>query len=171
MRLIIVCVETNKRAKTDVSYINKAIRYFYDIDNNEVRLYFKYYDSKKNYADKKKLKEIIEDCKAIGKEKSTVLFCVDTDEYENSIEDIKLNSEIQKFCQQNLFRFTWFCRDVEEVFLHKQVHQNEKVQESKRFARTKGIGKANENDLKAINFSKRKSNLLNNLDDILSRKK
>ena len=58
MRLVIVCVETNKRANTDASYINKAIRHFYDVDNNEVRLAFKFYDSKRNYADKKKLKEI-----------------------------------------------------------------------------------------------------------------
>ncbi len=27
MKLVIVCVETNKRANTDVSYINKAIRH------------------------------------------------------------------------------------------------------------------------------------------------
>ena len=170
MRLVIVCVETNKRANTDASYINKAIRHFYDVDNNEVRLSFKFYISKRNYADKNKLKEIMEDCKAVGVDNSTILFCVDTDEYEMSAEDIKLNLEIEKFCQQNNFRFTWFCRDVEEVFLHKKVHHNEKVQESKRFARANGIGQACENDLKATIFSRRKSNLLNNLDDILKRK-
>lgn len=170
MKLVIVCVETNKRANTDVSYINKAIRHFYDVDNNNVKMSFKFYDTKTNYADKKLLKEIKEDCKAVGEENSIVLFCVDTDEYEISVDDIKLNSEIEIFCQQNNFRFTWFCRNVEEVFLHKRVNHNVKVQESKRFARANGIGQACENDLKAAVFSRRKSNLLNNLDDILKRK-
>lgn len=172
MRLVIVCVETNKRANTDASYINKAIKHFYDVDkNNDVKILFKFYDTKTNYTDKKLLKEIKEDCKVVGEENSVVLFCVDTDEYEVSADDIKLNLEIERFCQQNNFRFTWFCRDVEEVFLHKRVHHNEKVQESKRFARSNGIGQTCENDLKATTCSKRKSNLLDNLDDVLRRKK
>lgn len=170
MKLVIVCVETNKRANTDVSYINKAIKHFYHVNNNEVRLAFKFYETKTNYADKKLLKEIKDDCKAVGENNATVLFCIDTDEYEVSVEDVKLNTEIEKFCQQNGLRFTWFCRDVEEVFLHKQLHHNEKVRESKKFAKIQGIGLACENDLKSTTFSKRKSNLLNNLDDVLRRK-
>lgn len=170
MKLVIVCVETNKRANTDVSYINKAIRYFYYIDSNEVKLDFKFYETKTNYANKKLLKEIKDDCKVVGENNATVLFCIDTDDYEVRVEDARLNKDIENFCQQNGFRFTWFCRDVEEVFLHRQLHHKEKVSESKKFAMKDGIGQACEKDLHVTTFSKRKSNLLNNLDDVLRRK-
>ena len=38
----------------------------------------------------------------------------------------KLNADIENFCHQNGYKFIWFCRDVEEVFLHKTVEDSKK---------------------------------------------
>ncbi len=169
MKLVLICVETNSKANTDRIYINKAIKYFYE-NNNEISIKYKYLNSKSNYANLKLLKEIKADVKIVGIENTTVLFCVDTDEFDINPLDKKLNKEIEEYCKKNGFRFTWFCKNVEEVFLHKKVDHNEKLKESRRFNSIEGIGRATENDLKSHTFNNRKSNLLNNLDDVLKRK-
>ena len=52
MKLLIVCVESNKNAKTDAAYIEKAIKEYYVI-NNDVKLSFIFMNSKSEYRKQK----------------------------------------------------------------------------------------------------------------------
>lgn len=46
-RIILICVETTKEAKTDSIYIDKTLKYVYNIDN-ETKIEYEYLTSKTN---------------------------------------------------------------------------------------------------------------------------
>ena len=118
MRQVILCVETNKQANADVGYIDAVIKQLYQI-GTEIKLQYKYFNGKGGYNAPKLLKEIKKDIAALkGGSSSEVIYCIDTDKYDSDAEVQKLNADIENFCHQNGYRFIWFCRDVEEVFLH-----------------------------------------------------
>ena len=117
MRQVILCVETNKQANTDVGYIDAVIKQLYQI-GTEIKLQYKYFNGKGGYNAPKLLKEIKNDIAALkGTSSSEVIYCIDTDKYDSEAEVQKLNTDIENFCHQNGYKFIWFCRDVEEVFL------------------------------------------------------
>lgn len=169
MKLVIICVETNERANTDPCYIDKVIRNYYRIDNN-IKLSYKYLNSKTKYQSKALLKEIFEDCKAVGVENSYVVYCIDTDNYNSNYEDKTKFNEIAEFCFQKNFSLVWFCKDIEDVFLHKKISDHEKKKIAIQFSKSKHTGLATENDLRATSVSNRKSNILTIFDSILIRK-
>ncbi len=169
MKLVIICVETNERANTDPCYIDKVIRNYYLIDNN-IRLSYKYLNSKTQYKNKKTLQEISKDCKAVGTVNHSVVYCIDADKCDSDYEDKVRFEEIADFCSQKGFSLVWFSRDIEDVFLHKKISNHDKKKMAIKFSKSKGIGKATENDLRATNVSNQKSNILNVLDGILIRK-
>lgn len=169
MKLVIICVETNERANTDPCYIDKVIRNFYHIDNN-IRLSYKYLHSKTQYKNKKTLQEISRDCKVVGTENFSVVYCIDADKCDSTYEDKVRFDEIADFCSQKGFSLVWFCKNIEDVFLHKKISNHEKKRMAIKFSKSKGIGLAKEKDLKATSVSNQKSNILNILDDILIRK-
>ena len=101
---------------------------------------------------------IKKDIKALKDESlSNVVYFIDTDKYDSNPEDQQLNSEIQAFCQQNGYKLIWFCRDVEEVFLHKMVDDSKKKVEVAKFKSGNNLGKATEATLSATSMSKKKS--------------
>lgn len=169
MKLVIICVETNERANTDPCYIDKVIRKYYRIDNS-IRLSYKYLDSKTQYKNKKTLQEISKDCKVVGIANSFVVYCIDTDNYNSNYEDTVRFSEIEEFCSQKGFSLVWFCKDIEDVFLHKKIPNHEKKKVAIQFSKSKNTGLATENDFKAKSIFNQKSNILNVFDNILVRK-
>ena len=168
MNLIIICVETRKRANTDPAYIDNAIKHFYKIDN-QTRILYKYFDGKCKYKKRAFINEIKDDRKAKAVSHSSVIYCIDTDKLSDP-DRKKENDAIKVFCQSKGYYFVWMCESVEEVFLHKKVPDSSKVDEAKRFARTGGIGVATKQTLSSQGIKNQRSNLLTVLDKILTRK-
>ena len=169
MKLLIVCVESNKNAKTDAAYIEKAIKEYYVI-NNDVKLSFIFMNSKSEYRKQKYAKEIEQLRNYVGKDNTRVLFCVDTDNYDTSSEDQKLNDEIQKYCNDKDYSFVWFCKCIEEVFLHTKVSSHNKVSESKKFGAADGLKFATKENLSSKSMSQYKSNILLEIGNFINHK-
>ena len=170
MKQVILCVETNKKAKTDVGYIDAVIKKLYQI-GTEIKLQYKYFNGKGGYNAPKLLKEIKNDIAALkGTSSSEVIYCIDTDKYDSEAEVQKLNADIENFCHQNGYKFIWFCRDVEEVFLHKTVEGSKKKAEVAKFKSGNNLGKATKATLSVNSMAKKKSNMLLVLDQVLDRK-
>ena len=170
MRQVILCVETNKQANTDVGYIDAVIKQLYQI-GTEIKLQYKYFNGKGGYNAPKLLKEIKKDIAALkGGSSSEVIYCIDTDKYDSAAEVQKLNADIENFCHQNGYRFIWFCRDVEEVFLHTKVDDSKKKEAVAKFKVGNGLGQANEQTLSARSMARKQSNMLIVLDQVLKRK-
>lgn len=81
-----------------------------------------------------------------------------------------MNTDIENFCRQNGYKFVWFCRDIEEVFLHKTVDDSKKKEEVAKFKKGNDLGKATEQTLSARSIARKKSNMLLVLDQVLNRK-
>ena len=170
MKQVILCVETNKKAKTDVGYVDVVIKQLYQI-GTEIKLQYKYFNGKGGYDAPKLLKEIKRDIAALkGRSSSEVIYCIDTDKYDSDAEVKKLNVDIENFCNQKGYKFIWFCCDVEEVFLHATVDDSKKKETVAKFKAKNDLGKATEETLSATSMAKKKSNMLLVLDQILNRK-
>ncbi len=170
MKQLILCVETNKKADTDPGYIDAVIKQLYQI-GTEVKLQYEYFNGKGGYKSSSILKKIEKDIKAVNDETlSEVIYFIDTDKYDSNAEDQKLNVEIQTFCQQRGYKLIWFCRNIEEVFLHKTVEVSKKKIEVAKFKLGKGLGKATEATLSASLMARKKSNMLIVLDQLLDRR-
>lgn len=169
MKQVIFCVETNNIARSDPHYIEKAVKHFYKIDDN-VKLDYVYLDGKGNYNKPHILQDISNLCKRASHMKHYVIYCIDTDDLDNPDRQ-KETKKIQRFCKKRQFEFVWFCRDIEEVFLHKRVSKSKKVSEAKKFSSTNGLGKASPAALHSTSYGQYKSNLLTVLDGILKKNK
>lgn len=170
MKQVILCVETNKKAKTDVGYIDAVIKQLYCIDS-EIKLQYEYFNGKGGYKDSTVLENIEKDMNALKERSlSKVVYFIDADKYDSNPEDQQLNTDIENFCQQNGYKFVWFCRDIEEVFLHKTVGDSKKKEEVAKFKKGNNLGKATEKTLSARSMARKKSNMLLVLDQVLNRK-
>lgn len=69
------------------------------------------------------------------------------------------------------YKYVWFCRDVEEVFLHKRIDKSEKKREAIKFSHLRDLGKATELSLSSKTENIYKSNLLCVLDAFMERKR
>lgn len=170
MKQVILCVETNKKAKTDVGYIDAVIKQLYQI-NSEIKLQYEYIEGKGGYNASKLLKSIKNDIKALKDESlSKVVYFIDTDKYDSNPEDQKLNAEIQTFCSKKGYELVWFCRDIEEVFLHRSIEDSKKKDAVAKFKFEGGLGQATQETLSSSTMAKKKSNMLLVLDQVLERK-
>ena len=167
MKLLVLCVETDKDAQTDTKYIDKTIRQFYAIDNN-IKIAYVYMGGKGNYDNRAVISQIKRQYSGDFEEKH-VVYCIDIDNMADA-EVIEQNNKIKVYCDSLNYDFVWFCRDVEEVYLHKRVDKSEKVSEAKKFSRLSDLGKATEGSLSANSTTQYKSNLLLVLDSFMTRK-
>lgn len=155
-KLIVICVECPKQSQTDEIYIRETLNKYYNT-GNEVAIRYCEMGTKTKYN------QIQSKIKAFTKNVSNyaVIMCVDTDDVFSSPEAVSLNQKISSFCQINGYDLVWFCRDIEEVFLHKQVCKSDKIKEAIRFKTTPANNKATKSLLSEPNPSHRyKSNLL-----------
>lgn len=166
---LILCMETTKKAATDDIYISETIHHVYQL-NNQIKISRIYMESKNKYNAKNVLREIRKKTESYISGDTKVMYCIDTDNYEKNMEHKKELDEISQFCQQNDYDLIWFCHDVEDVFLGKEISDSCKVSEAAAFRR-KGRIKEIPLDKLCANMKRvHTSNLLNILDKYLSRK-
>lgn len=166
---ILLCVETNAKARTDYQYISETIRRFYV---NDPKISYKpiFLESKSMYASPKKQKEIEKYTKAYPGE-TKVIYFIDTDDFDTNYETEKLLEEIKKYCEMHAYEMVFFCRDVEEVYLGNRINNVDKVNAVKKFKSTKMIEQAAEEKLSQNKYKVKCSNILCILDQFWVRKK
>ncbi len=168
-RLILFCVEADRVSKSDYLYIREVIRHYY-IDDKKVVYRPVYMKGKGNYKSKSVLSDIKEECEGFGGEIS-VIYCVDTDDYDTSVADIKLNQDIEKYCAKNGHDLILCCKDIEDVFLGKQIDKGEKTKEAEGFVRKMLIKSIDKKRLLAeLPLSRHLSNMMLVLDMYFKRK-
>lgn len=167
MKLLVLCVETDKEADTDPKYIDKAIRTFYVV-NNDISIKYVRMNGKGNY-NKKSVTMQIKRHFTGDFDDICVAYCIDIDNLADS-EVVEQNKSIKEYCDSLNYKYIWFCRDIEEVFLHRRVDKSEKKQESIKFGNLRDLGKATESSLSSKSQNKYKSNLLCVLDTFMERK-
>lgn len=153
-RIILICVETTCGAKTDSIYIDKTLKTLYNIDN-ETKIDYVYFTSKTMYGDngiKRKIEQKIK-----GFSDATIVYCFDSDDIFINAETILLNKKIEKHCKFNGYKIVWFCRDIEEVFLHRRVKKTEKLSEAAKFNSKNGVGEATVESLSRADVSSKKT--------------
>lgn len=165
---LIFCVETNKQADTDWVYIMEVIRFRYKL-TPQINLNKIYMETKSRYASRKVLGEIEKKTRCFNGE-TKVIFCIDTDAYESNFEQKKEFEEIKQFCKKHGYDLIWFCHDVEEVFLGKQVENSQKKKEAGAFRSNRGIERVRTENLSAPEVKNKCSNVLKVLDGYLEKK-
>jgi len=167
MKLLVLCVETDKIADTDPKYIDKAIRTFYVV-NNDISIKYVRMNGKGNY-NKSSVTTQVKRQFTGDFDETCVAYCIDIDNLADR-EVLEQNKNIKDYCDSLGYKYIWFCRDVEEVFLHKRVDKSEKKQESIRFSHLRDLGKATELSLSSKTENIYNSNLLCVLDTFMERK-
>lgn len=118
--LVVFCVESNKKSKSDSFYINEYLKSHFQI--NKVRLDFVFMGGKGNFDKSSTTNQInriianfnksrIKNCSR----KSKVVYCIDLDD--ESQEQKALTNRIFSFCKDQNYDVIWFCKDIESVFL------------------------------------------------------
>ena len=99
-----------------------------------------------------------------------VICCFDCDDYDKNKEDADFLKEAQQYCKTHGYDFVWFCKDIERVYLEKQVEENKKKVEATAFKEKKRITKVDEKKLSANSYRSNTSNIMTVLDNYLTRK-
>lgn len=73
-------------------------------------------------------------------EKTYVVYCLDVD---NSLKDEINNADVINYCKENNYELVWFNKDVEDVFLGKQISDSKKTKEAANFAKQNKIQQLN----------------------------
>lgn len=171
---LIFCVETNKKSDTDFKYLLSAVRQFYQIGSH-VRIDRVYMDGRGNYCVpkvEKQIRTLVNQFQASNRDNvSYAIYCFDCDKYDVKPEDRQFLSEASQYCAKDKFRrFVWFCRDIEDVFLGKQIDDKQKTREANHFQVRKMIQSFDFEKLTAKEYKPHYSNLCLVLDEFLERK-
>ena len=160
---LIICVETNRKTNSDYIYIKSVIERFFEIGSSYYKLSPVYMDGKGKYASNRVLKDINRLQKkynaASDRNDSVVLYCFDTDDYDFNREDAIFLEKARNFCDQAGYKFVWFCKDVEHVFLGKRISDNQKKREAERFLAQNRIERIRVDSLQSKAFQIGRSNL------------
>lgn len=169
-RQIIICVEANKKSRTDYIYIKDILDYYYDYNQYRTSIKPIFMDSKYNYNKTDIEKQISEKKKQFYGETS-ILICVDTDKIHANYEDKSFFEKVRLYCNEKEYDLVWFCSDIEEVCLGSSVLDGMKVKEAKAFRRKNMVEKIETKKIEESKPLKGRSNILVILDKYLSRKK
>lgn len=159
-------VETNKKCQSDWMYIKDTIDYFYEYQHTQVKLSVVYMDGRGNYRKKQKdIQKLISQYQATSKRNQTkVIYCFDCDDFDTKTEDSDFLKKAKEYCKENGYEFVWFCRDIEQVYIGKQVDNNQKKKEAVTFKSGKLIKKVNVDKLCETNYRLNRSNFMTVLD-------
>ncbi len=166
---IIICVESEKRARTDNIYIKETLEHFYVIDHT-VNLNFVNMGGKSKYDSgdvKKQINTFVRDYK-LGE--SVVVLCVDTDQLETNYEQKTEFEQIERFAMSMDYELVWFCHDVEEVYIGKSVVKDIKKNTSIDFKKKGEIANIDKKKLACLEKRKGCSNIMQIFDKYLERK-
>lgn len=121
-------------------YVNEALKHFYNIDN-KIKISPVYLGGKSNYNHRKIEGEIKKMIKSYSQTNgnSIVFYFIDKDQFDSSYEDKKFLSDVQKYCEINNIELVYFVRDVENVFLGKQIEAASKTKAAINFIRKNAI--------------------------------
>ncbi len=167
---IIICVEADKRSRTDNNYINQTLRHYYEI-TNDININYINMGGKSKYNSRevsKKINELSSDYK-LGE--TSVVYCIDTDSFETNNTQKKELDDITAFAEKNGYDLVLFCHDVEEVYWGQHVHDDNKKDTAVRFVKNKEICNVDPKRLMSDKLSKCHSNVLNIFDKYLKRKR
>lgn len=171
---LIICVETNQKTKSDYIYIKNTIENFYYVNQSGIRLSPVFMDGKGNYDSRKTVKTIADFIRkyhaASKNNKSIVIYCFDCDNFDTNPTDKEFLDTVQKYCKDREYRFAWFCRDIEHVYLGKQIPDKEKGRAAERFAASHSIKEVELEKLLSNRMQNHRSNLCSVLDEFLRRK-
>ena len=114
-------------------YIKDTIEHFYAFDRTQVKLSVVYMDGRGNYEKKEKdVQNLISQYKAASKKnQSRVIYCFDCDNFDTNAEDENFLKNAKQYCEENGYGFVWFCRDIEQVYIGKQVEKSMDVNADK----------------------------------------
>lgn len=128
------CLETTKKANTDWLYIHKVIDYL----NKDKQVFDSYkplyMNGKGNYRNKSFLRILNSTINMFDGE-SVIIYCVDLDDYHINPRTKEYIDEVEKFCDDNGYKFVYFSRDVEEVFWGKRISKEEKTKYAMKFSK------------------------------------
>ncbi len=131
---LILCVESNEKAKTDRYYINSVLKEHFNVENNKIS--YVYMDGKYKYKSTKVLKEIAKlkrDFSITNTGESYVIYCCDKDKNMSDPNDWQFVQDLEKYCEDNECKLIWFVKTIEDVMLKKIVCDKDKVKEAIKF--------------------------------------
>lgn len=134
----IFCLETTKQADTDWLYIRKVIDYLNKDNQSFDRYKPLYMAGKGNYNNKSFVRQLKEAINMFSGE-SIVIYCMDLDDYHTNSETKKFVDNVEKYCNDNNYRFVYFSRDIEEVFWGKRISQEDKKKYATKFSREENM--------------------------------
>ena len=174
---LLVLIESSDESKADGIYFSEVRRRFYTNfahdHEGEVSIDLIPLNGKQNYNNEKIVKRIDNNISmnTSFKVDTAVIYCLDTDSLEDSYKEGSFFYNVQKYCSDNNYDLVWFCKNVENVFLNKEVGQvSSKIEEAKTFARSDSINKIDEWRLSKQRIEYGCSNILCVLDKYLKRK-
>lgn len=98
---LIFCLETDKKARTDKVYVMETIRRFYGSLSNRIKISYIYLGGKSKYNSQSVEKEIKEKGNQYQPNgPSYVIYCIDTDQFENNPAQYNQNKQIETYCQR-----------------------------------------------------------------------
>ena len=140
--LLILVVETNDEQGSDRLYIEDYIKHFYNIAG--IKLKFIPMCGKGNYRSTKvlnKINKLINEYKKINPNAPLykVIYFIDLDNPHINAEQYKLNEKISVFTKEMDYDLVYFNKNIENVFLKRDVESNQKQKEAVRFVSRKHI--------------------------------
>lgn len=165
---VLCCVETTKKANTDYQYIRETLRHFY-VESSKITIRPIYMESKSKYNSRAVKEQIRRE--SMNAKDTNVIYFVDTDDWDISIEDANFLEEIKTYCINNGYDFVYFCKDVEDVYLGKSVANTEKINAIRRFKSTRAIESITVSCLERNIYQVHCSNIMNMLDKYWDRKR
>lgn len=167
---LIFVVETNKKCKSDWIYIKDTIDSFFEYDQTQIKLSPVYMDGKGNYRKKEKeISGLISQYASTSRTNhSNVIYCFDCDDFDKKQEDFEFLKIVQQYCEEKGYKFVWFCKDVECVYLGRPVEDSKKKKEAELFKIKKLIKKVEKGRLSETDFRINTSNIINVLSTYLT---
>ncbi len=164
---VLFCVETTRTADTDYSYIKDTINYYY-ITSSKITMRPIYMESKSRYKSRAVQEEIK---KQSGGADTSIIYCIDTDNYDLSPEDGEQLEKIRQYCDSRGYEFIFFCKDVEDVFCGKRMQATQKIRAVKQFRSANAIKSINVSNLEKEQYQHHCSNIMKVLDQHWTRKR
>lgn len=166
---LIICVESDKRARTDNIYIKETLDRFYNIGSN-VNINYINMGGKSNYKAKGVVRQINQYARDFKLGETIVIICIDTDQFEKDANQKKELEEISSYVASRSYELVWFCHDVEEVYIGKSIVKDAKKNRAVDFKKKNEIKNVDEKKIASNKKIKSSSNMLEVFDKYLERR-
>lgn len=140
---LILCVETDQKAQTDVMYVQTIIQKFYQLNPN-IKIRYLYLKGKYRYNHQDVEREINYAQTTFAKFSgghSQVVYILDKDQFDHEATDADFFLNVEAYCAKRQYDVVWFVRNVEEVMIGQSVNNKDKKAAALSFVRKQGINK------------------------------